>query len=49
MDDFIWTDYDGLSNEDIDEELKGMSIEQLIDYIDGIEDGVILTVEAVHG
>lgn len=49
MNEILWTDYDGLIDEDIDDELKGLSIESIIDMIANLEDGEMLTIEAAHG
>ena len=48
MNEILWTDYDGLSDEDIDDELKGLSIETVIDMIADLEDTEMLTIEAAH-
>lgn len=49
MDEILWTDYDGLIDEDIDEELRGLSIEAIIDMIANLEEGEMLSIEAAHG
>ena len=49
MDEIIWTDYDGLSDEDLDENLRGLTFSELVDHIAELDDEMLLTVEALHG
>lgn len=49
MDEIIWTDYEGLSEDDLDDELRGLTLDELVDRIAELEDDILLTVEALHG
>ena len=48
MSEIIWTDYAGLSDEDINEELTRLSHDSLKDQLASLEDGIILVIEAKH-